>query len=742
MADENGYKYIAGIQANQESEHVVRCRTCGLPDKKTTKMLIAHSKCRYMPCKNRGVLTLQYIQDTLAPYGISLLSEPEPCEATVVSSDDKLVFEHNKKQMRERWRTIKERIRTGRLIFKEDEKHKEHNLLTDEKLKQIMQINQVKLTERKPTSWVDRVEFKCLRCGLHRFDTAKRLSSRENCDCECVKSEKRFDDFVLRVEEAGLAFDDLDDVRNQFQSIAKKNLPKQERENAYRNVRAQLRCPDCGGAFLSQSLFQIVYEFLLFCTNKNCKSFVEMRAQSDSLGLSFGSSDADLERNALILTSNFESLSHFKSAYPYVKYRLSFGVKRAVFLKKLWQRCGELSDGWKSTKVNIQKDEDITKVLLLCIKNGATAGLNSLLESAPTLNNRAFIAQVSQKFREQFRTCCEKLDYHLRNNWRNLTVEQALQEINRLKLKSRNDFKYNAQGLYGACIRKNLLAQIYAAMDWHEPIIYVDMCDNDLLSHAKNTAIELNARNITELEYQGSSALVREIRSESRSGLNENLHAILGWESAEKWRGIEMYEVLCKVLEYKIFSMTDLHKKLPGLYKELYRTGMAEKLAAEVHWGKFKSIFGRRADSLVESVVFSLMELNNIPFQTHVQTPFKSLQNTNAMKADFLLKNEHYGRQVYGEVWACNEKYPGSGFLRDYLSKRNYKQSRYDGLHDVELLSVEGIEYYKPTASLTRYVNHIAECFFKLGIKMDAGAEVIQRIRESLASSAQRKVNR
>ena len=174
MADENGYKYISGIQANQESEHVVRCRMCGLPDKKTTKMLIAHSKCRYMPCKNRGVLTLQYIQDTLAPYGISLLSEPKPCEATVVSSDDKLVFEHNKKQMRERWRTIKERIRTGRLIFKEDEKHKEHNLLTDEKLKQIMQINQVKLTERKPTSWVDRVEFKCLRCGLHRFDTAKR----------------------------------------------------------------------------------------------------------------------------------------------------------------------------------------------------------------------------------------------------------------------------------------------------------------------------------------------------------------------------------------------------------------------------------------------------------------------------------------------------------------------------------------------------------------------------------------
>lgn len=52
MADENGYKYISGIQANQESEHVVRCRMCGLPDKKTTKMLIAHSKCRYMPCKN------------------------------------------------------------------------------------------------------------------------------------------------------------------------------------------------------------------------------------------------------------------------------------------------------------------------------------------------------------------------------------------------------------------------------------------------------------------------------------------------------------------------------------------------------------------------------------------------------------------------------------------------------------------------------------------------------------------
>lgn len=731
MAAENGFEYVSGVQMNQESEHKVRCRTCGLPDTKTTKMLIANSKCRYMPCKTRGVLTLQYIQKTVEQHGIKLVNEPEPFVATIISGDDKLLFIKDKKLMSERWKTIKERIRVGRSIFVEGTEHQEKNHLTDEKLNKVMQVNCLALADSQPTHWSDKVRFKCLRCGMYRYDTPKRLSAREECDCECVKSKKRFNDFVSRVENAGFAFDDLNRVRNEFQTIAQKNVSKRERENEYRRVRAQLKCPCCREVFRSQCLYQIAYHFLLFCTNRNCESYIAMRAKSESLGLKFCGSAEALESNAVLLTSSFRNSFHFRLANPYAFYRLTFG-KGAKGLRK---RCSELNDGWATNQLCNQTDDAISRVVASCIKNGAISGLKSLLEAAPNADDREFIERVSQKFRAQFRACCEKLNYALQNDWRNITVEHAVREINRLELKNRNEFKYKSQGLYGACIRKNLLTEIYEALDWPAGIRYVDMSDDELLAHSKTVATDLNVRNITELEYVGSSALVREIRSENRENVSEKLHAIMSWDQAERWRGIEIFEIFHKLHEHKIYSMTDLHKKLPGLYKYLGRVDMLKIVESEMSWGIWKSVRGKKADSLVEAIVFSLMELNDIHFQTHSRTPFKGRKNTNAMKADFILENDHNGRQIYGEVWACSEQYPGSGFLQNYLINRRYKESQYERLHHVELLSIEGIEYYKPTQSLTRYVRHIAKCFASFGIKLDAGQRVTERIRESLMAA-------
>lgn len=334
LCSDMGFDYIDGQHINSQSKHTLRCRICLHKCTKTSKQICAEKGCYFIPCKEKGILTLQYIQKVLEPYNISLLPPPNPTDTNEIYGQDKFIFKliddikrSKAPIMTARWGTLRERMINNRPVFVPDNKKNiPREQITPKYFDKIIQPHNLSLADgaEYPTNRRQKVLLKCNNCKSLQHHTPTAIEQINFSGCKCHRAKKLFyllQSTITSHNNFSLLTPDL--VLQEYITIAKKKIEQKEKEKLYRNIRPNLICKECNQITNKQSSYQIIYQYLLFCSNNECHTYQALRYKSEVLR--YDHSSEAIQHNALYLTDNYDSLLQFRKDEAYTHYRISFG---------------------------------------------------------------------------------------------------------------------------------------------------------------------------------------------------------------------------------------------------------------------------------------------------------------------------------------------------------------------------------------------------------------------------------
>lgn len=411
--------------------------------------------------------------------------------------------------------------------------------------------------------------------------------------------------------------------------------------------------------------------------------------------------------------------------------------KATVFRNQIFNRCEEITPGWRSCKVPKIDDKKTRKALNKAIKKaiskGAKAGISDLCNHSNPAE-RKLIQQISKKYPDKFRESIPE-DYPLVQYHENLTIQEIAEKINALGITSSTQLKKEHCGLYSHLCKKKKLPDVYDQLGWGKNVNYVKMNDHELAEIAIQISQTNTFNNITQLEYKFSSALVRELRKTKRQNVMQQLYTAMGWAEYNNWQEMNVTQILDIIKKHQIFSLSDLHDQFSGAYKYLKKQELLTLFSEKLKWGESFSIEGKICHSKPEVIVYSLMELSQIPFSYHDSLPFYGKKN-GIMESDFVLYNISGHKQIIGEIWACRITDEPTGIFKDYPKIRKHKTEQY-ARKQLTLFEIEGIAMYKPVDGFTpgfegfcRYIN---DRFKTINIDIDISAQTLHKLRKHLS---------
>lgn len=279
--------------------------------------------------------------------------------------------------------------------------------------------------------------------------------------------------------------------------------------------------------------------------------------------------------------------------------------------------------------------------------------------------------------------------------------------------------------------------ELFSIQGWSHRRSYCHLPDSDLLQHAIEIFDSEEMQKIDDLERR-YSGLITEIR---RRKLSERLRKDLELESKVSWVGRSYDEVIKIVQDGHYVSSTELHKKLPGLYKYIAANNWLKPLPIDMEWGRLKDCQGASWQSYAELIVANLLHLNGLAFEPHPRIFAFSGQSGGRPMADMAIVLSD-GSRLWVEIWAfASAEDAGANTYFDgaaYWQNRLYKERMYTE-HGLINCAIEGRLYYQPleidgiryAKGLESFVAHTVTRLRLSGVKVDANDGIIDQIREA-----------
>jgi hypothetical protein len=538
---------------------------------------------------------------------------------------------------------------------------------------------------------------------------------------------------LLRAVEA-LGFEIVDPIKakRDFISVALEEADRWDYKT--RQYRPTLRCGSCGIVGRFNTCGQIIHNHLVYCRNLiSCAD--AQRKRELSCRFSYERTDEAVAQNIGILSREFDSISELREREPYTYYRFSGGVAKVAtpWRNRIFDGVEELIPGWRGRKRKCPDISEISRVIEAGRRAGAVGGVYALRDALSKVD-RLILADAIALRHSDFLICAQDLNYPMQRSYAGMGLEDVLEYLKANGISTVGALRSLEPGLLNYIRRQHMTEDVYSRLGWLRRPIYVEMSDNELVDMTCILAREYQANqarpcNFSIIEYQFSSALIREIR---HRGLQGVVVDAMGWEATFRWQSMRMDEIQRIITEKRVFSLSDLHSTLPGCYKELVRRNALDQVAKLQGWRIPCSVLGRRCYSRIECVALSLLDLNNLIYSSSPRIHQFSGRKGGVIKADILLGD---GRIV--EIWATQLNSRPSGPYSEYPEIRRYKEQKYKESHP-DFISIEGIAFYKKLPELRNqpglegFINYLASEFKKHGIALAVNRSIVEKIRMHL----------
>jgi hypothetical protein len=286
-------------------------------------------------------------------------------------------------------------------------------------------------------------------------------------------------------------------------------------------------------------------------------------------------------------------------------------------------------------------------------------------------------------------------------------------------------------------IELGLKDELFTLQGWSHRKNHTDLSDRDLLQLAVHIFDSESMQKVDDLE-RTNSGLVSELR---KRNLSTSLRERLGLAAMTSWIGKNYQDVLDRVRSDCYLSSTDLHKKLPGLYKYAATNSWLAALSVDMGWGRLKDCKGIAWQSYLELIVANLLHMNGVQFDPHPKIKEFSGQSGGRPIADMGIRHLD-GHYLWVEVWAFaseesareNEYFDGAAYWKNRL----YKQDRYRD-SGMDYCSIEGELYYRScdidgitvSKGFDSFIDHAASRLTANGIAVEVNDQVKRDIRAS-----------
>ncbi len=711
MVEAKGFTYIEGSQINTNSQHLVRCNSCNMIEKKSSMWAVSEKMCRFSPCNKKGIPTMLYMQ-TIATDNDVTVAHPtlnvDLYNKEAISVTDKLIWKKDEEVMTQSFEEVRKRALSSKkgtfFIADKNRRSPVKDKMTLKNIEILCKQKNLKVKELQTTTQEKSV-FLHIPCNKEFFLTHYQLENFK--DTQCIVCNPLDEKVTIK-------FNSYLKKRNmQFTGILK---PLPNSKNVDKQQKISIECLICGHTNKAIIYDKVKYKGFTYCENDSCSN---SRNPKDITNQSL---EYYLE---LFKKYHFNSMAEVQQGFP--------NAAQYIQTDKNMQDTIVEVFGFKTNELTKKfTDDELISALEIAYENGFQKK-DVLINSLPNeIKKFIKINNKNNEFQIKLHLFLENIGVVLLKNVNIDSLEDALNYIEKYTIKSWSELLNQHGSVSSKIIELNLKDDVFKIKDWIKLPNYSNLTDQELLNEVTKICTDdtNGIGTITDLR-DISYGLVVHLK---KRGLVEKVIQVHNFPKKMNWKEYTQQEVIKYINDKKYFSLSDIHIEESGLYKHCSKNDWLRDIERECKLGNFRGLDKQSYSSKVELIIANLLYLNKIEYQAHANV-FKGKKGGQST-ADFYLTQY----DSYIEVWGLNKNEDAQTTnMPDYLDVREYKEEQYIKNH-LELCSIEGNLYYKSiiiddvkhTHKLEGYIAHAINELNKHKVQITNNENLIDQIRSSI----------